>query len=194
MIISRNQHHNQHKEEPVNPNTSTATSRYDVHSDQMRIQYRRDHLQPRIAILLQVIGPWLTSDERKCREDLFYIFRSVVELDAYIHEQWARFFTVAIPKHEKTTKRHDFPFDGSLMVCASPHYHMQRPELVGLVLSPALVRAGTPNGDDYHSEVVIAGSRVLPCGFHPKDVPPKPQHRLWGWKGKDTSQQRTLWG
>jgi len=194
MIISRNQQHHQIREEAFNPNVGAATSRYYVRADQMRIHFRRDYLLPQIDVFLQVINPWLTSGERECREDLFFIFRSVVELDAYIHEQWARFFAVAKPRHEKTTKRHDFPFDGHFMVCASPDHQMQRPDLVGLVLSPALVRAGTQNGDDYHSEVVIAGSRVLPCGFNPRDVQPKQQHRQWGWKSKDASQQRTLWG
>jgi len=185
MIISRNQRDHQ------NPGAATneITSRYQVHSDKMRIHFRRDELQWYIDVLLHVTRAWLTSDdEPKCREDMIFIIRLAIEFDAYMHEQWAHFFTVANPTHVMTKKRHEFPFEGNFMVCASPDHQMQRPDQVGLVVSPALVRSGTLNGDNYSSEqVVLAKSRVLPYGF-------KPPNRQGGAKVKDASQKRNVWG
>lgn len=196
MIISRNQRDYQNREEATNQSMLTVTSRYHVYGDQMRIHFRRDNLQCYIDAVLQVTRPWLTSnDERKCREDLFFILRWAIEFDAYMHEQWAHFFTATKPTHEATKKRYEFPFDGNFMACASRDYQMQRYDMISLVVSPALIRSGTSNGDDYGlEEVVLSKSRVLPQGFNPKDLQKKPPPRQWISKSKDGSQPRNFLG
>jgi len=61
-------------------------------------------------------------------------------------------------------ERHSFPFTSTTMESTND-INMSEGELVGLVVSPALVRKGTANGDRYDEVEFIAKSRVLPQGF-----------------------------
>lgn len=112
-----------------------------------------------------MLGIWRTGDERDCARDLQRIIISAIDIDSHMNEQWSIMYATTGSLGDDKTARHGFPFDSTLMEPASKDFHMMEKQLVGIVVSPALIRSGTANGDQYESTWVLAKSRVLPQGF-----------------------------
>ena len=108
-----------------------------------------------ITQVLHVLEGWMTKDEKparfekECRMGLATILQAAIDFDSYIHEEWSWIFAIATPSGFEN--RYGFPFDERLMKSGSD-YPLLQAEPVGIVLSPALVRIGSPSGD-FNSEV-----------------------------------------
>jgi hypothetical protein len=124
--------------------------------------------------------------EEPCGRDFKGILHSVIELDAYMHQQWAIFFSAANPTEAmrlgyrimaplqlRGMRRRDFAFDSRTMAPARPQLQLQEFELVGLVVSPALMRMGTAEGRGFDQMEVLVPARVLPQGFTSRNLRPK---------------------
>jgi hypothetical protein len=125
-----------------------------------------------VSQVLHVVGEWRSNEENlsRCSNDLMTILQAVIDFDSHINEEWSRIFATAKPfgwEH-----RYGFKFDDRSMTTGCD-YTMISGELVGTVVSPALVRNGTSNGD-YFNEVqeILVPSRVLPQGFWAKTQKP----------------------
>jgi hypothetical protein len=122
--------------------------------------------------ILHVLGEWMSRNERMsrheeaCRRDVAMILQAAIDFDSHIHEEWSRIFATAKPFGSED--RYGFKFDDRSMI---PGYTraLVNGELVGIVVSPALIRSGTPDGDHYNEvQEVLVSSRVLPQGFWAK--------------------------
>jgi hypothetical protein len=120
--------------------------------------------------LLHILRDWMTRDDRTCRMDLARIFQAAIDFDSHVHEQWALIYAVARPVGYEA--RHGFPFDNTMMV-PSKDIQVAAGQPVGIVVSPALVREGTANGDSYERTQVLVPSRILPQGFSSSSQRPK---------------------
>lgn len=126
--------------------------------------------------VLHVLGAWMSKNEKMsrqedaCRRDLAMILQAAIDFDSYVHEEWSRIFATAVPPGAEC--RYGFKFDDKSMIPGSDS-SLTNGELVGTVLSPALIRIGTTNGD-YYGKVreVLVSSRVLPQGFWAKTQKP----------------------
>lgn len=144
--------------------------------ERTRIPVDSDVMDYMVIQVLHVLGEWMSKNEKMsrheeaCRRDLAMILQAAIDFDSHIHEEWSRIFATAKPLGWE--RRYGFKFDDRSMTpgCDSS---LANGELVGTVLSPALVRNGTPNGD-YYSEVqeILVSSRVLPQGFWAKTQRP----------------------
>ncbi|PVH82253.1 hypothetical protein DL98DRAFT_653313 [Cadophora sp. DSE1049] len=141
LIVGRLRHANDRKRIPVNPSTLM-------------------HLSSRV---LDVLRPWMTDDERTYIQDLESIIQSAIDFDSHMNEQWSFMYTASTPVGFES--RHGFPFDSTFMEAAKIDLQISARESVGIVVSPALVRAGTQGGDDYDNKWILIKSRVMPQGF-----------------------------
>jgi hypothetical protein len=115
--------------------------------------------------VLSILRPWLskTEDDWTCKADLKKIILHSVDLDAHMNEQWCLIFPQSKPYGTK--QRHSFPFDKNWMEGLAKGSELAPNQLVGLVVSPALMRRGTETGDNYGEWTNIVPSRVVPQGF-----------------------------
>jgi hypothetical protein len=130
-----------------------------------------------VTHVLHVLGEWMgrhekvLKNEEACRNDLMAIIQAAIDFDSHIHEEWSRIFITAKPVAWEY--RYGFPFKDGSMKPASD-YILFPGELVGAVVSPALVRNGTSSGDFYHEvQEILVPSRVLPQGFAAKTQKPR---------------------
>jgi hypothetical protein len=126
--------------------------------------------------VLKVLGPWCTSDEGTCKRDLRRIFRSVIDLDSHMNEQFSMMYAASVPHASVLNEhlgRHGFPFDSSKMEAIRKDIQMVDGQPVGIVVSPALVRSGTANGDDFYKICVLVKSKVMPQHFASSSLRPK---------------------
>lgn len=149
LIVSRLRHPNDEKRIPVNPSTLTYLSNK----------------------VLDVLGPWITTDERTCKQDLESIIHSAIDFDSHMNEQWSCMYTASTPVGWDS--RHGFPFDSTFMEAARIDLRISAREPVGIVISPALVRTGTQGGDNYDKKWILVKSRVMPQGFSARSQRPK---------------------
>lgn len=103
--------------------------------------------------------------ERKeaCKKDLMEILQAAIDFDSYVHEQWSFIFVTAMPLD--WDMRYGFVFHNQWMAPSSDDRPLKNGDLVGMVTSPALLRDGTFNGENYKERKLIVPSRVLPQGF-----------------------------
>ncbi|KAK0100416.1 hypothetical protein ONS96_007693 [Cadophora gregata f. sp. sojae] len=149
LIIGRLRHPNDQKKIPINPSTLTYLS----------------------SKVLDVLRPWMTADERTCLQDLESIIQSAIDFDSHMNEQWSSMYTASTPVGFES--RHGFPFDGTFMEAAKIDLKMSAREPVGIIISPALVRAGTQGGDNYDNKWILVKSRVMPQDFSARSQRPK---------------------
>lgn len=121
--------------------------------------------------VLRVLEPWLTSDEESCGRSLYRILQSAIDFDSQMNEQFSLMY--AAPTPYKITARHGFEFNSWVMEAASKDIQMADGEPVGIVVSPALIRSGTSNGDLYDKAWVLTKSRVMPQRFASSSQRPK---------------------
>lgn len=136
-----------------------------------RVPVDQENFNYLVDRVLRVLGSWLTTDEVSCRRDLESIFQSAIDFDSHMNEQFSSMYALSTPVDY--TVRHSFPFDNTLMEATSKDIQMADSQPVGIVLSPALIRSGTANGDEYYNTWVLVKSRVLPQGFLSSSQRPK---------------------
>lgn len=124
-----------------------------------------------------VLGEWTSNPEKNCRHDdpcsvnLKNILQAAVDFDSHIHEEWSHIFASASPVGFEY--RYGFPFNDASMKPAG-QYSLGPGELVGTVVSPALIRDGTSTGDSYNEvQEILVPSRVLPQGFSARTQKPR---------------------
>jgi hypothetical protein len=122
--------------------------------------------------VLHALGEWMSKNEKMsrheeaCRNDLAMVLQAAIDFDSHIHEEWSRIFATAKPFGWE--RRYGFKFDDRSMIPGCD-CTLLNGDLVGTVVSPALVRSGSPNGDDYSKvQEILVSSRVLPQGFWAK--------------------------
>lgn len=123
-----------------------------------------------VDAVLHVVGTWMTRKVSNCRTDLQHILQAAIDLDSHFHEQCSHIYTSIAPAGYE--QRHSFPLEEHWME-GKRDYHVAPNQLVGMVVSPALVRRGTANGDDYNQSLVLVKSRVIPQLFMAKSVRPR---------------------
>jgi hypothetical protein len=140
--------------------------------ERTRIPVDPDVMNYMVSQVFHVVGDWKSKEENlsRCNSDLKAILQAAIDFDSHVHEEWSRIYATAKPfgwEH-----RYGFKFDDRAMAAGCDHTWVTG-ELVGTVLSPALVRSGTSNGD-YYNEVqeILIPSRVLPQGFWAKTQKP----------------------
>lgn len=134
--------------------------------DRRRVQVDPDTIEYMCSRVLTVLKDWLvkTENEWTCREELQKILELAIDLDTYIHEQWCQIYPVSRSNGFKD--RHGFHFDNYWMEEHSiKNWQLAPNQLVGLLVSPALVRRGTATGDEYNRRTVLVKGRVLPQAF-----------------------------
>ncbi|KAF2102978.1 hypothetical protein NA57DRAFT_71959 [Rhizodiscina lignyota] len=108
------------------------------------------------------LKPWMSSgDEILCTKTLQEIIHSGIELDSHMNEQWAMYHVEIARTQGLWERRFGFPFDSRSMAPVDGQAQIQDGDIIGLVLSPTLVREGNPNGENYETRVVLEKSRVL---------------------------------
>ncbi|KAH7360994.1 hypothetical protein BKA65DRAFT_494415 [Rhexocercosporidium sp. MPI-PUGE-AT-0058] len=113
---------------------------------------------------LDVLRPWMTSDnEHACIEDLEAIIQLAIDFDSHMNEQWSFMYVGTKPLGFES--RHGFPFDGEMMEPIRNEMQIFAGDPVGIIVSPALVRMGTANADNYHLQTILVRSKVIPQGF-----------------------------
>jgi len=180
----------------------------------LKVPISKDRMVLLLKNILPIVNPLLTSGlEQKYKDEFETILRLAIELDAFMSEQWAVLFAApspseAIALRDAATKpfriasldRYGFPFHNSTMQPAYDGIYMQADEAVGLVVAPALIRAGTVDGVDFHRMEVLVNARVLPCGFTARNLKPKNakdhsvRGRLLGFRGgQATQKENSTW-
>ncbi|KAF8853225.1 hypothetical protein BDZ45DRAFT_677833 [Acephala macrosclerotiorum] len=124
-----------------------------------------------------VLGEWISKPEKNyrhddsCRADLRNILQAAVDFDSHIHEEWSHIFASASPIG--FAHRYGFPFSDASMKPRG-QYVPGPGELVGTVVSPALIRNGTSTGDGYNEvQEILVPSRVLLEGFSARTQKPR---------------------
>ncbi len=143
-------------------------SRLEDPSDKRRIPADPDCVDAMTQRILSVLKPLMTSrDESRCESQLTSILLSVIELDAYIHDRWSGVY----PHAGDPTARHGFKYDSRFMEAVDKTVPLEDGDLVGLVVSPALMRLGNETGDGFKNEPVnLIKSRVYPQRFFASTV------------------------
>jgi hypothetical protein len=140
-------------------------------ADGGRIPVHQDTLKTLVDRVMQVLRTWLTGNKEPCRYDMERIFRAAIDLDSHIHEQVSAIYASPMPFGYNV--RHGFPFDNTFMEPVNNEISMTDGQLVGIVVSPSLIRSGTVNGDEYNKLSVLVKSRVMPQGFSSSNQKPK---------------------
>jgi len=146
-------------------------------TEQGRIPVHPDDLHFLIDRVLDVLGIWRTGDERDCTRDLQRIIISAIDIDSHMNEQWSQMHVTTGSLGDDKTARHGFPFNSTVMEVPSKDFQITENQLVGIVVSPALIRSGTANGDHYESTWVLAKSKVLPQGLQSRTLRSKVSSR-----------------
>jgi hypothetical protein len=151
-------------------------------------------------IILNCLEPSITSnDPDSCRRNLGDILRSAIKLDGKINRQLARH----VPQYTWTGSRtpflHDFQFDDRIMSLAQGEPIPDRAAKVQMVLTPALVRYGSIEGEKYENfekpEVLVHAVVHLQSssGFHRAKVtksPPDNWDEGQSYSGERSSRNR----
>jgi hypothetical protein len=103
-------------------------------------------------IILNGVKPFMTSNDlNSCCRNLRGTLRSAIKLDGKINQQLARH----VPQYTWTGSRtpflHDFPFDDRIMGLAQGQPVPDHEAKVQMVLTPALVRYGSLEGEKYEN-------------------------------------------
>jgi hypothetical protein len=131
--------------------TQLVLERINPESDREPLVY--DELLSKLGdIILNCLKPFITSNNiDSCYQNLGGILRFAIKLDGKINQQLARH----VPQYTWTGYRtpflHDFQFDDRIMSLAQGEPIPDRAAKVQMVLTPALVRYGSIEGEKYEN-------------------------------------------
>jgi hypothetical protein len=112
-------------------------------------------------IILSVLEPFITStDYESCLKYLGIILRSAIKLDGKMNQQLAQLAPRYTLAGSKTNHLHGFQFDPDIMKLPQGEPDLGPEAKVQMVLTPALVRHGTIEGEKYEKPDVLVHAVV----------------------------------